>query len=221
MNKQVSNLESYDTLIFDCDGVILNSNDVKSDAFYQAALPYGEEAAQVFVEYHRNNGGVSRYRKFEYFLEFIAPNQKGPSKDELLKVYANKVAEGLMNCEVANGLHKLREITPNAGWMIVSGGDQKELREVFKARDLDMLFDQGIFGSPDSKVEILEREIKLGHIESSALFLGDSKYDYQVSQLNGLDFIFLSDWSEVKDWRVWVEDSQIQSVPSLNDLNRW
>lgn len=31
-----------------------------------------------------------------------------------------------------------------------------------------------------------------------ALFLGDSKYDYQAASAAGLDFVFLSGWSEVE-----------------------
>ncbi len=44
----------YKSLIFDCDGVVLNSNKAKTEAFYKAALPYGEQAASALVEYrHR------------------------------------------------------------------------------------------------------------------------------------------------------------------------
>lgn len=62
-------LIEYKTLVFDCDRVILNSNKVKTEAFYQSALAYGEQAAQALVEYHIANGGISRYKKFAYFLD--------------------------------------------------------------------------------------------------------------------------------------------------------
>ena len=61
----------YSTLLFDCDGVILDSNRLKTSAFFTAALPYGMRAAEALVEYHRENGGISRYRKFTYFLQEI------------------------------------------------------------------------------------------------------------------------------------------------------
>jgi len=34
-------LKQYKTLIFDCDGVILNSNKIKTQAFYDVAKIYG------------------------------------------------------------------------------------------------------------------------------------------------------------------------------------
>ncbi len=51
------NLNHYQTLIFDCDGVILNSNQVKTQAFYKATLSYGEAAAESLVNYHIQHGG--------------------------------------------------------------------------------------------------------------------------------------------------------------------
>ena len=39
-------ITDYASLVFDCDGVVLNSNKVKTEAFYQAVLPYGEAAAR-------------------------------------------------------------------------------------------------------------------------------------------------------------------------------
>src|SRR5690554_4976626 len=129
------NLEQYKTLVFDCDGVVLNSNKVKTQAFYTAALPYGEAAAQSFVAYHIANGGVSRYAKFAFFLEHIAPFQaQGPSLDQLLSTYAKEVRTGLMTCALAPGLRDLRKKTAHTNWLIVSGGDQAELRDVFKSR---------------------------------------------------------------------------------------
>ena len=53
------------SIVFDCDGVVLNSNKLKTQAFYNAALPYGEKAAIALVSYHIKNGGISRNHKFE------------------------------------------------------------------------------------------------------------------------------------------------------------
>lgn len=212
----------YASLVFDCDGVILNSNRVKTDAFYQAALPYGEAAAQAMVDYHVANGGVSRYLKFAHFLEQLVPEyaveRSGPNLDELLEHYANAVLEGLLSCEVAPGLEQLRERTPNTRWLIVSGGDQAELRHVFAKRGLAELFDGGIYGSPDTKDEILARELKSNTIQMPALFLGDSKYDYQAASTAGLDFVFLSGWSEVQDWQVWAQKVDIEVKGNISEI---
>ena len=211
----------YATLVFDCDGVVLDSNKVKTEAFYQTVLPYGDAAAQAMVDYHVANGGVSRYRKFTFFLERIVPiyaKNQVPELEVLLQAYAEHVREGLLSCEVAPGLKELREQTPNARWLIVSGGDQVELRDVFKSRNISELFDGGIFGSPDTKVEILDRGLKTGVIQHPALYLGDSKYDHTAASDAGLDFLFLSGWSEVTEWKDWVTENKVAYVNSLQTL---
>ncbi|BCN93942.1 haloacid dehalogenase [Thiomicrorhabdus immobilis] len=194
-------LSQYQTLVFDCDGVVLNSNKVKTQAFYDATLSFGQDKAKALVDYHVRNGGISRYLKFEYFIQEILKQDVTQSLlDGLLSKFATEVKIGLMQSEIAPGLVELRKQTSQANWLIVSGGDQDELREVFAARELFDLFDGGIFGSPDDKDVILKRELQTQTIHAPALFLGDSKYDFQASNRAGLDFVFLTDWSEVKDW---------------------
>ncbi len=212
-------IESYKTIVFDCDGVVLNSNQIKTKAFYHVALAYGEVAAQTFVEYHVANGGVSRYEKFSFLLENIVPKViLGHGLDELLESYACKVRKGLLECEVANDLLSLRARTARARWLVVSGGDQNELRDIFELRNLTHLFDGGIFGSPDNKDVILERELRGGNVRQPALFLGDSMYDYEAAKHAGLDFVFLSDWSESRELLEWSGNEFLPSVASISSL---
>ena len=224
MNFLVQN--NFSTLIFDCDGIILDSNKVKTEAFFKTTLPFGETAANALIEYHVTNGGVSRYKKFAYFIEQILPSCSPgidcPDQSDLLNTYAAYVRQGLLNCQIAPGLEALRKRTSGIPWLVVSGGDQAELREVFAERGIAEWFDGGIFGSPDTKEQILQRELANDNIRRPALFLGDSKYDHQAATAAGLELIFLHGWTEVKDWQEWVKSEQIkhtESVASLLNLN--
>lgn len=212
-------LQEYLAIVFDCDGVILDSNKLKTQAFYQAALPFGEAAAQALVDYHVQNGGVSRYRKFEYFLQTILGTAIDPTQlSSLLTTYASIVREGLLTCAVTPGLHELRQALPHTRWLVASGSDQTELRDVFAQRQLSHLFDSGIFGSPDTKEEILLREIELGNLPTPALFLGDSRYDYIAATKANLDFVFVSGWSELKDWELFCSQSNLKQIQELSDF---
>ncbi|MBB5187723.1 phosphoglycolate phosphatase-like HAD superfamily hydrolase [Zhongshania antarctica] len=214
------NLPEYKTIVFDCDGVVLNSNAVKTAAFYEAAKHYGVDYATALVDYHVSHGGISRYSKFQYFLENIL-GQNSPNADELndlLDRFALAVKSGLMACEVVEGLPELRAATASSNWLIVSGGDQKELREVFEAKGMAKYFDGGIFGSPDPKNLILERELGRGNIKRPALFLGDSKYDAEAALDAGLDFVFISQWTEVVGWREWVRNESYNQCSQIGAL---
>lgn len=205
-------IQVYKSLIFDCDGVVLNSNQIKTKAFYEAAQQFGSEPAQALVDYHVMHGGISRYAKFEYFITHILqrPFDEELNKN-LLERFASSVKRGLMTCQVTEGLDQLKAYTPNANWIIVSGGDQQELRDVFAVRDLAKYFDGGIFGSPETKDAILARETENGNITRPALYLGDSKYDYHAAMEAQVDFVFINRWSEVKDNKSWCVENGIHS----------
>ena len=69
-------------IVFDCDGVILDSVPTKTRAFARLAEPYGAEARDRFVMYHMTHGGVSRYRKFAWFFSEILGREITPQESE-------------------------------------------------------------------------------------------------------------------------------------------
>ncbi len=74
------------------------------------SIYYGHESAQALHDYHTQNGGISRYKKFEYFLTEIMgkPIDQG-ELDDLLNRFAKEVKNGLMMSDVAQGLRELRK----------------------------------------------------------------------------------------------------------------
>ena len=66
-------LTKYKTLVFDCDGVVLNSNKTKIDAYYKVAKRMGgsDSQAQAFVDHHVSKGSFPRNGKIEYYLTNI------------------------------------------------------------------------------------------------------------------------------------------------------
>ena len=209
----------YQTWVFDCDGVILDSNRVKTEAFRQVGNQFGEQVATNLVEYHLNHGGFSRYNKFEYLLTNVLKQDSDPIKvTELANQYSECVYEKLLNCSVVDGLGKLRQSTKDSRWMVVSGSDQLELRLLFKALHIDYFFDAGIYGSPQNKDEIIDEQHKLGNLLRPALFLGDSRYDHLTAKRAGIDFIFVSGWTDFKDWQNYVSQNKLLSINHVSDL---
>jgi phosphoglycolate phosphatase-like HAD superfamily hydrolase len=212
------NLKKYKTIVFDCDGVLLNSNKIKSKAFYNVALPYGEKFAQALLTYHIKNGGISRYHKFEYFLNQIIPQKfDKPKLEELLRLYAVEVYDGLLKCEIAEKILEIRKAIKNKKWIVVSGGDQTELRDVFKIRKIHSLFDGGIFGSPQTKFEIIAHELMVDNIIKPALMLGDSRLDHEVASNFDFDFVFVSKWTEFEEWKTYVSDNKIKTFATVKN----
>jgi phosphoglycolate phosphatase-like HAD superfamily hydrolase len=213
-------VNKVNTIIFDCDGVILNSNQLKTKAYYKATFPsYGHELASSLTTYLAKNTGKPRDHFFDYFLRNIVPSDiSGPGLKELVSEVTKEIYKGLMECEVSPCLFELREKTPDTKWFLVSGGVEKELRDVFRNRSLFDLFDGGIYGGPMTKDEILISLINKNHIKFPALSIGDSQYDYEVASRVKLDFLFVSGWSEFKDWQNYCNSNKILSINSLCNI---
>lgn len=214
-------LEKYKTIVFDCDGVVLDSNITKIDSYFRTAKKLGatDAQAQALVDHHVEFGGISRYPKFVWYIEEVLKKEATAQLvQEYLEAFSLAVTKGLLRCKIADGLHELRLANPDTKWLVVSGGDQQEIRALFEKREIANLFDSGLFGSPDNKDTILAREKENGNIVFPALFIGDSKYDYQASTRAGLDFIFLSDWTDVPDWEEFTKDNHIQVLRNIHSF---
>lgn len=225
--QENSSLKNYKTFVFDCDGVVLDSNVVKTEAYFRVAKQLGatDAQAQALVDYHIKLGGISRYHKFDWYLREVLHE---PVTDAAMKTYLDGFAKALetalMDCEMASGLSELRAQTASANWLILSGGDQAEIRTLFAKRtlasgkSLASLFDGGMFGSPDNKDTVLAREVANHNISLPALFVGDSKYDHEAAVRAGMDFVFLSDWTEVPDWQEYCKLHNIRVLPNIQSL---
>ncbi|MCO4322065.1 HAD family hydrolase [Aliidiomarina quisquiliarum] len=210
----------YKHYLFDCDGVILDANRVKTDAFRACAKAYGSSAAEDLVAYHLSTGGVSRYQKFRWLLDKYSPCSDKADYQVLLDCYAQRVYEQLLLCDIAPGLSDFRAQTAQSSWTIISGGDQNELRDVFEQRSLSSLFDGGIYGSPIDKMEHLERLIIAGMQADEALFIGDSMYDLTCAKAFSIDSVFLSDWSEIIPVQVKAEAPQTVIFKNISEMSK-
>ena len=103
-NKIVINLKKYKTIIFDCDGVILNSNKIKTEGFFETVKEFSFDSAQELTNYHQTNGGISRYKKFDFYIKNIAPKynliNSDISLEKLLEKYKLFIKEKLIDCEM-------------------------------------------------------------------------------------------------------------------------
>ena len=205
--------DAYKTWIFDCDGVILDSNNLKTEAFYEVALAYGKDNAEKFIQYHKKNGGISRYEKFNYFFKSIL--RKPDYHDEIdvaLALYGKLVKEKLLASEETSGAREcLKKIPKNTIVITISGGNQDEIREIFQLKGLSIYF-SGIFGSPQDKNMIIRNLITSKEIVPPVIFIGDSFYDYEVAKNNNFSFLFMSQYSEFNEWEQFFSDKPDVSV---------
>ena len=209
----MTDFDNIKTWYFDCDGVLLDYNKVKTKAFYELLLPYGKENANKFINYHKENGGLSRFVKLKYFFkEILKAKVKKNEIEKNLFNFSKMVSDKLKECSNTKGLESfLKKIPSNARKVVVSGGYQDELIDVLKYKNLDIYFD-AIFGSPKTKVEILQLEKSNNFLNYPSVFVGDSKIDYVVSKKFNLRFIFLSDYTEFDGWEDYFQNKDVKII---------
>jgi len=189
----------YKKYIFDCDGVILDSNNLKIQAMKVSLSKYFSDNDLIAdcLNYFKHNFGKSRFHHINYFLDsiFFFPS-KETMMQKLLTDYSNQ-------CRI---LYSTANITPgsisfinncNGEKYIASGSEQSELRDIFLQRGLDSYFN-GIFGSPTPKAKIIERILKKDNCNNAVMF-GDSHADMIAAQENKIDFVFYTPFSNVKN----------------------
>lgn len=185
-------LGKYKVFFFDFDGVIVDSLDIKTKAFGELFSVYGREISGKAMDYHLNNGGVSRYDKFRYYYKnFLGKNidkkiisrlDKGYSRLVVKKVIAAPYIKGALT--FIKSLRRKKKVC-----FIISGTPQKEIRHILKCRKIDRLFEDAL-GSPANKTDNLKKLIDKRKINPmEAVFFGDAKSDYQAAKKNNVFFV--------------------------------
>lgn len=177
-------------LVFDCDGIILESVPVKTRAFGRITEPYGEEARDRMLMYHKVHGGVSRYKKFEWFFRDVLGREITPEeRKDWGQRYAEMAFEEVCRCNLVPGIQDVLDTWKGRLPMYVcSGAPHEELNVILKGRGLDSYF-VGIYGSPPAKAEALRRIVLMAGVDpADTLMVGDSPTDRQAADAVGTRF---------------------------------
>jgi phosphoglycolate phosphatase-like HAD superfamily hydrolase len=171
-------------IVFDCDGIILESVDVKTQAFARIAAGFGQEASDRLVAYHQMHGGVSRYKKFEWFYQSVLERPISPEElDALNEKFTAHAYDAVMSCPLVPGVRDVLERWHGRVPMYVdSGAPHAELVQILTARGLSGYF-EGIEGSPPGKTEILRDIVtRCGVHPAKVVMVGDSSTDQYAAE---------------------------------------
>ena len=180
-------------IIWDFDGVIADSVNVKADAFYELYLPYGKEVADRVKAYHMANGGVSRFKKFEYWqTKFLGNPAPVPQDviDDLASRFSNLVMAKVIDSPYIKGAREtIEKYASRVSNYIVSGTPTGEMKAIIEGRGLKPFF-KGVFGSPENKETLTKLLLEREHLNADeVIFIGDARSDYNAAAKNNTWFI--------------------------------
>ena len=198
-------------LFFDCDGVILDSNHIKTDAFRECLKNEKKEDIELFINYHKKNQGIDRFKKLNYFFSKIKKDFSHIDYFDALNRYSSICVVNLKKSGLVSGVKKFLENAnkSNCSCYVISGSEQNELRNVLKYKKLDKYF-KGIYGSPLTKIENIKVALDHRPPNKNDIFFGDAISDMIAANKSNLKFIYLSECSD------WIEGKQICNKYSYN-----
>ena len=207
---------NYKHLIFDFDGVLVESNEIRFDGFRSLFCNYPSYEVEKLIQFSRANGGLSRYKKIRYFFEEILNEPISVDNIQALaKQYSNLVKQKVISAEpVIGSLEFLSSYKGKCDFAIVSGSDQEELREVCQVRRISDYFVE-ILGSPEGKESnLLLLMARMHWRKESCLFIGDSINDLTAAKACGIDFLGRN--SGLVNWKLMGNIIAIDDVSQLH-----
>lgn len=177
-------------ILFDFDGVLVDSLEIKTKAFVEMYLSYGQEAADWVRKHHLDNGGVSRFEKFKIYQEkFTGKIPEPDTLNQLLDEFALRVKKAVIDCDEVPGAEKfLQRYHQEVNLYIITGTPTEEINEILKGRGWTDYF-KGIMGSPEKKtywVHQLQKEVNMD--ADTAIFVGDALADHEAAVSGALPF---------------------------------
>jgi len=179
-----------DVILFDFDGVILESVDVKGWAFGKLFEEFPMHKDKI-IAYHYENGGMSRFDKIRNIYKDILNKEITENEFRMLcDEFSRIVFKRVLQCEFVPGaIDFLDAHYQKIDMYVISGTPHDEMNEIIDRKKLRKYF-KGVYGSPTSKSEwtkSLFRENKWDN--GKVIFIGDAMSDYIAARDNDIRFI--------------------------------
>jgi phosphoglycolate phosphatase-like HAD superfamily hydrolase len=178
-------------VVFDCDGVLIESVEIKTEAFVALFADYPEHLDAI-ARHHQTHLGISRFEKFEWIhRELLGHELDADESAELGRRFSRLVFERAVRCPEVPGASETLEGLHDAGvpLFIASGTPQEELERLIAARGWHALF-RHIHGSPDTKPRILSGISRALDCSPGAMvFVGDGRSDLDAARETGVRFL--------------------------------
>jgi len=180
-------------IIFDFDGVIAESVQVKTDAFAALYVTYGKDIVDRVVEHHESNGGMSRFEKIKiYHGLFLNKTITEGEITDLANQFSELVVEKVIAAPyVIGALEYIQKCYKQYKLFISTGTPTEEMKQILEGRKIAQYFTD-IFGSPVKKnVHINNIESRYGLRSNELIFYGDSNSDLDAAENANIAFVLI------------------------------
>ncbi len=180
-------------IIFDFDGVIAESVQVKTDAFATLYAAYGTDIVRKIVKHHEANGGMSRYEKFKIYHELFLNKTITEEENSALANHFSDLTVGKVIAApyVRGALEFIKKSYDKYKLFISTGMPTEEMEKILAGRKIANYFTD-VFGSPTKKTVHVSNILNNYNLDPNELiFYGDSKTDLDAAKHANISFVLI------------------------------
>ena len=185
----------FDLLVFDFDGTLCDSNDAKTDAFYQLYLQdHGHDVAAAVRDHHLGNVGDSRFQKIRHVEREILGNDPDEQRvNRIAHAFSGLVEEAVVEAPLFDGVEEfLAADSGGTPYALASATPTDELQRITDRKGMSGFFD-AIQGSPQPKAAILTDYISLfGADPLRVVMIGDQPSDADAARDAGTQALLIT-----------------------------
>ena len=93
-------------VFWDFDGVIKDSVEVKTRAYFQLFEPFGSVVAEKVREHHESHGGISRFDKLPIYLQWADLETNQSTVSEFCEKCTQRVMQGVIDAHWVAGVER-------------------------------------------------------------------------------------------------------------------
>ncbi|MFH1913493.1 MAG: HAD family hydrolase [Pseudomonadota bacterium] len=178
-------------LVFDFDGVLADSVEVKTEAFRAMYAPHGDRVTDEVVAFHRANGGMPRREKFRHYQTALLGSPPTEAQlDALGERFSALVLDRVVAAPEIPGARTFLERWHGVVPLFVnSATPDQELRDILARRGMAHFFEAAL-GSGRSKTDNLTAILGDYRLDpKQVVFFGDAASDHRAAQACGTPFV--------------------------------
>ncbi len=190
-------IESYNAFLFDFDGVLADSNDIKLTTFISVIKDNFFLTENEITNFLGQMDGENR----ENIFNALASKKKfkrNISVNEISKQYSDYLQKKLFDVECSKNIDILYALNNKAFWGIVSAGNLDEIVKFIDKKTNYNFFQHNIYGGELRKHIHIKELFKNDLIKYPILYFGDSESDYLLAKKFNFDFVYISGWCKRK-----------------------
>jgi beta-phosphoglucomutase-like phosphatase (HAD superfamily) len=190
MQKISAVMKKIEALILDFDGVVIESNNIKTEAFYEVFEQYPQFTKEM-MDFHHAHVSLSRFAKFEHLLELLDRKGDITFRNELATDFSKRTKKKILSVPFVNGAEAfLRKMTSILPVYLASVTPDEELIYILEKRGLEKNFKK-VYGCPPwTKTEAIKDILKQENVlPENTLLIGDSAGDQRAANSTGICFL--------------------------------